>query len=272
MQYNLTNNNGHETIVVLFEGVPRRLEQADSNHPNFSTIKQKVLSDDNEGLFELFDPAFQVSLRFEKLSSRVSVAGGKIYLDGDVVHNTLTEQIVRFQKAGQQDWQPLVNFYENLLSNPSAASQESLYNWLQTHNFTITNDGMVVGYKGVDLTDDGVYMSKRAGNAVVNGEPMNGYIPNMPGAVVEMPRSQVCDDTNQGCAAGLHVGTWDYASSWGNGVVLEVHVNPRDAVSVPSREWNKFRVCRYAVVDRIGKQFDGPVRPMEDVTSAEQLV
>lgn len=264
MRYNLMNNNGFENIVVYLPDDPQPLRQADSNHPNFSFIKDKVLADDESGLVELFDPAHRVAEKFSHLSDRVAVAGGHVYFDGDEVQGVLVDQIVRFLNEGVEDWRPLVAFWENLATNPSDESRDHLYLWLRTHNFTITSDGMIVGYKGVG----GDYLSIHSGSAIVNGEVVNGRIPNRPGDIVEMPRSQVNASRDVACSTGLHVATWDYAKSWGP-VVMEVHVNPRDAVSVPSDHKNtKWRVCRYKVIREVSTDYRVPV---VDVTKATEV-
>jgi hypothetical protein len=120
---------------------------------------------------------------------------------------------------------------------------------------------MIVGYKGVKKqqapTDPDLgytnevneYLSIFTGNAIVDGERVSGHVPNKIGSLVEMPRNEVTFDPAVGCSYGLHVGTWDYANNFGRGGVLEVHVNPRDVVSVPTdSSWAKMRVCRYRVV------------------------
>ena len=90
-----------------------------------------------------------------------------------------------------------------------------------------------------------------SGRATVNGTTHIGHIPNPPGAVVEMPRTQVSDDRHNGCTTGLHVGTWDYASAFGPKTLI-VSVNPRDVVSVPKDcGYQKLRTCRYTVLDAV---------------------
>ena len=66
----------------------------------------------------------------------------------------------------------------------------------------------------------------------------------------------MCDDVEQGCAKGLHVGSWEYANDFkGNGHLMVVKVNPRDAVSVPRDcSWQKLRACRYVVVAEEGRK------------------
>jgi hypothetical protein len=63
-----------------------------------------------------------------------------------------------------------------------------------------------------------------------------------------MPRGKVDDDFRRGCSFGFHVGTREYATSWGPRTML-VKVDPADVVSVPSDcECQKLRTSRYTVV------------------------
>jgi hypothetical protein len=123
---------------------------------------------------------------------------------------------------------------------------------LSREDFAITADGLVVGYKGVKRDADGQLVSVQSGRAIVDGTVHVGNIPNPLGAVVEMPRGEVTFDPANGCSVGLHVGTYDYAAGWAQGALLEVHVNPRDVVSVPTDcDSQKMRTCRYRVVATI---------------------
>jgi len=68
-----------------------------------------------------------------------------------------------------------------------------------------------------------------------------------------------------GCHTGLHVGTYAYASNFGQGALLEVQVNPRDVVSVPTDcSAAKMRTCRYVVVDTIDQPYTTAVKPYDD--------
>lgn len=81
----------------------------------------------------------------------------------------------------------------------------------------------------------------------VDGVAHTGHIPNPVGAVVEMARTQVDGDREVGCSQDLHVGTYEYAISFGSKLLI-CTVNPRDVVSVPScSAFQKLRTCRYQV-------------------------
>ena len=170
MQFSLIGNGDDQNITVFVEGQAPKV--AHSSHPCFQKILDKAVAGDSEGILELFDMTQTTSdqLReFDSLSDRISVSGGKLFLDGDEIHNSLADQIVRFIK-NDEDWLPLVNFYENLLANPSEKSREQLYTWLSAHDFTITEDGYILGCKGAKLDENGVPHSIHSGTAIVDGE------------------------------------------------------------------------------------------------------
>lgn len=256
IQYSIVSSGDDSFVTAFIPGEPAPLVAAKSGHPNFETIIGALVSGDYEStdeIVDLFDVSRAVAAKFENLSDRVQVGSGRVLFDGAEVDNSLTKQIVRFLEEGY-GFQPLVNFMEKVMDNPQEHSRQQLFDWLEHHDFTITSDGDIVGYKGVQDDGNGSYRSISSGTETVyvDGEPHSGQIPNHVGAVVNMDRSLVQHDPSVGCHRGLHVGTWDYASDFSRGTVLEVHVNPRDVVSVPTDcNWAKVRTCRYKVVDVI---------------------
>lgn len=251
MQYTLVGTeDGSKNLTVFVPG--GRPLVAHSSHVNFDAILEGVLAGD-ESVLDLFDAAATAATKFERLSDRITSANGRLYLDGEEVDNSLTQQVVRFIGEGMDDWKPLVRFFENVQMNPNAHSRENLYRWLSDRDFTITEEGLIVGYKGVRPgQSDGEFFSINSGRAIVDGEVHTGSIPNKTGSIVEMPRSEVAFDPGVGCSTGLHVGTYEYANGFARGALLEVHVHPRDVVSVPTDSGDaKMRVCRYRVVDTI---------------------
>ncbi len=247
---------GLTVITVVIDGEPHC---ASNEHPNFNEIVKRA-SEGDVSVVDLFDVSNTIAKKFEPLSERVSVSDGIVYFDGEPIHSVLNTQIVEFMKAGL-DFMPLVNFYEKLEQNPNPDSRQQLYAWLDAHKFTITPNGDLLGYKGVKKNADGNYVSVNHGKAIVNGQEVRGAIPNNPGDVVTMPRSEVQFDPGVGCSTGLHVGTWNYASDWAQGAVLEVAVNPRDVVSVPHDcSAQKLRTCRYVVTGVTEQDFGTPLK------------
>lgn len=186
----------------------------------------------------------------------VSIDHGVVVVCGEELHNSLTDKILEFQSAGLP-FGGLVKFMINLSQNPSKASQNQLFDFLEQAGFPITPDGHFLGYKGVrkDFYDS-----------------HSGTFLNSPGKTIEMPRENVCADRTQGCAPGLHVGTLDYAKGFSSITIL-VKVNPKDAVSVPDdHNHAKLRVCRYEVL-RVYEGDKVLARPQydEDEIMDEQL-
>jgi hypothetical protein len=260
--------DGEVYLTALVPG--HGLKSAQPTHPNFKLIVEKLARQSLDGPLSpeeavgLFDPATGVAAKFERLSNRITARNGAIYLDGSEVNNAITEQILRFMEVGE-DFEPLVNFFEKLLANPNEHSREQLYRWLQAAKLTITPEGLIVGYKGVSgpAEEGGPYRSVMSGEEVVlvDGEEVTGQVPQPIGAIIEMKRDDVKHDPRVGCAPGLHVGTFDYASTWTTvSAVLEVHVDPVDVVSVPTDSSDqKMRVRQYQVIGVIEKAHEAPV-------------
>jgi len=254
--------NGRGNIVVLG---PNGILMADSFHPHWHAIVDAVERGD-ERAYELFDVKHGLGRRLEMLSDRVSYNGEDVLFDGNVINTVLSDQIRRAFASGEHDYMPLVRFWEKLETNPNEHSKEQAYRWLSTHDFKITEDGDVVAYKGVILTTSGEYTS--ISNSQEPDKP-SGYVDGVPvapcsrvtqkiGSVVTMPREEVKHDPAIACHRGLHVGDWSYAHGFARGAVLEVHVNPRDIVSVPNDSSSrKVRVCRYKVVSVVTEEYSG---------------
>lgn len=261
MEWNLTTtydptlDEDVSTITVTAQG--KGTWTARRDHPNFAEIVKAqirgVLGEPvgEDEVLALFDIAKQVESKFARLSDRIAVRDGKIYFDNDEVQTGLARQVLEFYSQGVEDWRPLVNFWEKLSSNPNDHSRKQFWDFVNNHKVTVFPDGDFVGYKGCRRGEDGVLYSTTQGHAIVDGEDLNGLIPNRVGSIVEMPRSEVKHDPDAHCHAGLHIGTFDFASSYASrGSTLITKVNPRDVVSVPNDVGGqKTRVCRYEVID-----------------------
>jgi len=227
---------------------------ADSDHPNFAEIVERVVADDFDNIGDLFSLENKAIKAFDRLSERVAVRSGRVFFDGGEVDGPLADHLLRTLREGN-DVAPLVKFWENLANNPSPESRENLFLWLNSHNFTIDQDGMIVGYKGVRKD----FGSISSGPGIVNGVEQNGSLDNSPGNVLEVDRQYVDPNPNRHCSRGLHVGTWSYASGFGP-VVVEVRTNPRDVVAVPKdHNGEKMRVMRYKVERVLDAPYTDPI-------------
>lgn len=275
----VSDEDGSKTVTAF---VPRTepLAAADT-HPNFQQIVSACFESMTgrevsvDEFVELFDVGKTVESRFRRLSERVTVRDGQILLDGDPVDGALQRQIIDFLDAGE-DFAPLVNFYEKLLTNPLGDVRDGLFDWIkgqrENGNFTITPDGDILGYKSVCSTspewrtdEEVVYVASRrsiGGGETVNGVEVkpNTHIEQVPGDLIEMPRSQVLHEPSRECGVGLHIGTYSYAQDFIGDTVMLVQFSPRDIVSMPDNNssW-KLRVCRYTVVEPVDGPLDVPV-------------
>jgi hypothetical protein len=216
---------------------------------------------DEQKIREFASITFSAGKQLRNLSSRVQFDGNDTILyDGDPVDGSIGETLLALAKAGKPV-DSLVNFLDKISQNPSENSRKQFYDFVTRHKLTLTPDGDVIFYKGVKIGEDGTPLSIRSGPGIVDGVTFtNSHLPNYPGAIVTIPRSYVNADQFVGCAAGLHVGAFDYAMGWAQGMTLTCKVNPRDVVSVPEcSSYQKVRVCRYEVLTSTEVKWVGPL-------------
>lgn len=269
----------NKTLTVVYGG---QTYTANQDHPAWDELVAGAVKDDPK-VIDLFDMLTAVGKRLS-LSDRISYASGRLFFDGDEVRDELAEHIIRVVKGGF-DPTPLVKLMENIAQNPSEHSRDQLYRFLRKNRFTITQDGIIVGYKGVrrgDADDDdgngtsAAYYSVNSGPAIVNGEPhTGGPVPQNIGDVVELPRSDVEDNPAVACSRGLHVATYTFAASFASsGATLAVLVHPRDVVSVPNDASDqKVRVSKYRIVKEVDDEYENAVVHLDsdrlEITEAE---
>ncbi len=204
------------------------------DHINYKMILEVLPTATADELLEIVDIQKAVSVFSDGL---VEIKEGKVLYDGDEVHGSISKRILEFMSKGLP-FQPLVNFLNNLMDNPSMQSQQELYDFLEHEHLPITEDGCFLAYKAV--RND--YMDKYAGK-----------FRNKVGDICKMTRSKVDDNRGRGCSQGLHAGALNYVASYGSvdagDRIVIVKINPRDVVSVPSDcNCEKLRTCQYEVV------------------------
>lgn len=247
MQFNLVRRDGSANITVVVDG---ELYPADETHPEFEEIVARAIAGD-ESVVDLFDLSPKAAAFFADLSDKVRVANSRVYVGDDEVDGAYADQILRFVEDGLEDEaEPLVAFLEKVYTNTTPEVRDNLSRWLGAEEFTILPNGNILGYRGLNAD----YTSKHAGPGIVNGERVNGHHDNSVGNVIEMDSHLVVNDASNGCASGLHVGTYDYAKGWAgyNGVVVSVEVDPAHVRSVPfDCNSQKMRVFKFTVKDTI---------------------
>jgi hypothetical protein len=207
-------------------------------HIGYEKIKEAIRTSDWNTVRDLIEPK-KVVLNYGE--GNISVQGEKMFWKGEEFHNALSSQLIRMFQEGFPV-EPMVQFMENLMQNPSKRAVDELYGFLERGNLPITPDGHFLAYKKV--RDD-------------YKDCHTGTIDNSVGQVVEMERNRVDDDKDRTCSAGLHFCSREYLQSFGGSKVMILKINPRDVVSIPSDYYNtKGRCCRYEVIGELGVNVD----------------
>ncbi len=171
---------------------------------------------------------------------------GCVYADGKVVSGYIGEKLLEFAEASLP-YEPLLNLWRRIKDNPSNNSKDQLYRFLESCKIPITDEGKFIAYKSVNS------------NMTDHHTGRFQYKLNEPAV---MDRNHVEDRPEHGCGAGLHVGSYSYASSFGGGncIVLEMEVDPADVVSVPNDHSNqKLRACKILPVAVCEREYSRPI-------------
>ena len=221
--------DGNLTVILK-----NKAHQVIPDHTNYKLILEALPTATEDELLELVDIEKAIATFSQ---GQVSIVNGKVMFEGEEVHGSISKRIIEFMSKGLP-FQPLVNFLENLMKNPSMQSQQELYDFLEHENLPVTEDGCFLAYKAVnsDFKDK-----------------WKGTFDNKVGQVCEMRRAKVDDNRKVGCSQGLHAGALNYVANYGNvdagDNIVIVKINPEDVVSVPSDcNCEKLRTCKYEVV------------------------
>jgi hypothetical protein len=221
--------DGNLTVILK-----NKAHQVIPDHTNYKLILEALPTATEDELLELVDIEKAIATFSQ---GQVSIQNGKVMFEGEEVHGSISKRIIEFMSKGLP-FQPLVNFLENLMQNPSMQSQQELYDFLEHENLPVTEDGCFLAYKAVrsDFKDK-----------------WQGVFDNSVGQVCEMRRAKVDDNRKVGCSQGLHAGALNYVASYGSvdagDNIVIVKINPEDVVSVPSDcNCEKLRTCKYEVV------------------------
>src|SRR5215216_2674676 len=115
------------------------------HHPNFAAIVEALEADGHdESVVDLFDVETAVRREFQRLTPRVTVRDGEVFLDGDSQEGPIVAQILRFIDEGHtDDLEAVVNFMEKVETNPDENCRKQLFRWLENNEFTIDQEGNV---------------------------------------------------------------------------------------------------------------------------------
>jgi len=247
----------HLTIVINGHA-----HEVDAKHPMHAQIVSLLKRPANESSIEegsradrLLKVILSDRLDLRAIAAKVGwedvkVDHGVVTVKGKPMRTSLTQRILDLQQAGLP-YDAFVRFLVNLQENPSEESRTALFDFLEQGRFPLTDDGCFLGYKGV-------VQGELNGKCTLVDNHSRSF-DMAPGFIHKMPRDQVDNNRGTACGAGFHVGTIGHAKGFGDQMVV-VKVNPRDAVSVPTSDTTKLRVCEYEVVNKF-----------EDHAKAEEL-
>lgn len=222
------------------------------DHINYKMILEALPTATSDELLEIVDVEKAVTTFSDGL---VEIKNGQVTYEGEVVHGSISKRILEFMGKGLP-FQPLVNFLNNLMENPSMQSQKELYDFLEHENLPITEDGYFLAYKAVRSDYKDKY---------------RGVFDNRVGNVCKMQRAKVDDNRARGCSDGLHAGALNYVASYGSidsgDHIMIVKINPKNVVSVPSDcNCEKLRTCEYEVIS----EYQGELlKPLYSATLTE---
>jgi hypothetical protein len=233
LKFNLTSQDSTASLSVFFADGDQKVLA--STHPAFGPAvaylvdqHQKGEPHDEEHVRGLVDPAIGIGRMLQaEFGDRVKFDLYTIFLDGLPLSGGIASEVKRRLNAGDNDWRRFARFLVRLEENPSARAKNAVWDWVQKHGVSITDDGRMVGYKGLVNGKDevsgeeNVPVSYHTGpnnfvNGVLYGEPGEAYhVPHRVGDVISKRRGDVDDNNRLACSTGLHVGAYSYAKTFG---------------------------------------------------------
>jgi hypothetical protein len=248
-----------ENLVLVIDNQQHTIN---TSHIGYDKIREAIKTGDWETVKKTVNPE-KIVLEFG--AGNIEVKGNRLFWQGRELKNALTTKIIAMIEEGF-GVEPLVNFMDNLMQNPSMTAVNELYRFLEVGNLPITPDGCFLAFK--KIRDD--YMDVHSGTvlnkpAALLTEDERAAMPMKGGrrnettvdvvndeTVVSMPRNAVDDQRHNTCSDGLHFCSLGYLRHFGGGRVVILKINPADVVSIPS-DYNdtKGRTWRYIVVGEL---------------------
>jgi hypothetical protein len=226
------------TITIVINGETHSIHR---DNVNYHEVKRAIKDGNFDAIPEMLNPVLKIK-NFTK--GKMQFKDGVFFYQGNAINNVLTEKMMDMMKQGFPV-DPMVNFLNNLMENPSKQAVDELFGFLRNNSLPITEDGHFLAYKKVRSDYFDIH---------------SGTMDNSVGKVLEMPRNMVDDNRNRTCSAGLHFCSISYLPHFGNSYdsrVVILKINPRDVVSIPS-DYNdaKGRTCRYEVIGEVDNGLD----------------
>lgn len=229
------------SVSVVLDGKPQMVSKDDLR---FTQVMAAIKNRDVESLRNALNLRKAVTTASR---GRVDIRNGRVYYQGLELHNSLTRRIVQLMREGYE-FEHMVAFLQNVMESTSHRVREQLFDFVEKHLFSITEDGCFLAYKYVDRNFRDCY---------------SGKFDNRPGRLVpETPLewNDVDEDPNRTCSRGLHVCGYEYLKGMTGSdryhIVL-CKVDPRMVAAIPV-DYNhaKMRVRQYEVLECISDTVD----------------
>jgi hypothetical protein len=254
--YLIQGNN----ITIVIDNVPHTISSGDIN---YDKVKTALKDKDWDQIRKIINPEKMI---IEYGNGNIAVRGDQLFWKDIEMHNSLSTRLISALNEGF-DIEPMANFMENLMENPSKRAVSELYEFLEKNTLPITPDGHFLAYKKVRADYLDVHSASvpnrpaelfsdedRKAMPITCGKKKEVTV-NIENdvTVISMPRNFVDDDKDRTCSEGLHFCSLSYLNHFSGDKILILKINPRDVVSIPS-DYNraKGRTSRYEVVGLLG--------------------
>lgn len=205
----------------------------DGNDERYKPVKEALWNEDLDAALEAADKTTVIR---EWSKNNIDIKRGELWVHGKRMTGSVVEHIVQAFE-NDRPFEKYVNFYINLLQNPSDDSINQLLPFMKHNDIDVDENGNIIAWKYVNSNYTDCY-SRRIRNKV--------------GDKPWMPRAEVNSNKHQTCSYGYHVCAKTYLPSNSGYKYMKCRIEPKDVVSVPN-DYNgaKMRVCSYEVIEEV---------------------
>jgi hypothetical protein len=136
--------DGKNHFTVVLNGQPHLF---DPSHPHYAALVECVHAEDEDEFINLLNTGLVVE---DWSEGDFEFRDGFLYFEDEQVAKDPTNRIVECLQQGFPH-QFMMNYLTNLYDNVSERAVQESYKWSSHKGLPITDDGMMIGYKGVKV-------------------------------------------------------------------------------------------------------------------------
>ena len=208
----------------------------DVTHPEYDAIMLAITSRNYARAFDMINKKEAVKQYLTLANFKMDA--NTLWYKGTTVPGSIVPLIMKMRDQGHEAT-PFLKFIEKVFANPLESAKKELFEFLETANLPICDDGDFLAFKCVKEDGKDFY---------------TGKIDHVIGVPIEMDRNKCDTSRTNTCSVGLHFCSFDYLPHYyGNeGRIFVMKVNPSDVTAIPS-DYNKQkgRCCKYVPFDEI---------------------